>query len=160
MCSIHREPLARRLDRIFNDLTDFAMTNVNCEIMAPQSFKLSVLSVGRQSCSWLRPVRLRTTKVRLPAPDLSAGGTRRCWLGALRMWVVMVLLSRRIACKRRASARHGDAICGTDRTRHERAVRADGFPGFSWCAAPITKQRDTPPYILAAGNCLTEPREV
>jgi hypothetical protein len=28
------------------NIADFAMTNVNCEITAPQSFKLSVLSAG------------------------------------------------------------------------------------------------------------------
>ena len=41
-----------------------------------------------------------------------------------------------------------DAIYGTDRTRHGRAVRADGLSGFSRCAALINENRATRPVHL------------
>jgi hypothetical protein len=62
-------PADSRQDQIVNDFADSAMTNVNCEVTAPQSFRLS--------CQ--RPTMFLASH-RLPEKDLRGGGTRGCHL--------------------------------------------------------------------------------
>jgi hypothetical protein len=51
------------------NIADSGMTNVNCEITAPQSFKLSVLLAGPAIMFLASHRSPENDRVRLPAPD-------------------------------------------------------------------------------------------